>query len=102
MKQTRRTFLQWLFGLSQLNWLVGLFNQGKLRAATPDTKTIPNPEQGDLRFLIFGDWGRDGQFRQTDVAAQMGLAAAARKCRLIISVGDNFYDKGVQTAADSQ
>jgi acid phosphatase len=32
----------------------------------------------------------------------MGLAAAARKCRLIISVGDNFYDKGVQTAADSQ
>jgi tartrate-resistant acid phosphatase type 5 len=102
MKQTRRTFLQWLFGLSQLNWLIGLFNQGKLRAATPDTKSGADPESIDLRFLIFGDWGRDGQFHQTDVATQMGLAAAARKCRLIISVGDNFYDKGVQTAADSQ
>lgn len=102
MKQTRRTFLQWLFGLSQLNWLVGWFNQGNLRAATPDTKSGSGADQKDLRFLIFGDWGRDGQFHQTDVAEQMGLAAAAKKCRLIISVGDNFYDKGVQTAADSQ
>jgi tartrate-resistant acid phosphatase type 5 len=102
MKQTRRTFLQWLFGLSQLNWLVGWFNQGNLRAATPDTRSGSGADQKDLRFLIFGDWGRDGQFHQTDVAEQMGLAAAARKCRLIISVGDNFYDKGVQTAADSQ
>src|SRR5258708_2418480 len=102
MKQTRRTFLQWLMGLSQFNVLVSFFTQGKLRAATPDGKGGPDGEQRDLRFLISGDWGRDGQFHQTDVATQMGLAAAARKCRLIISVGDNFYDKGVQTATDSQ
>jgi tartrate-resistant acid phosphatase type 5 len=102
MKQTRRTFLQWLMGLSQFNVLVSFFTQGKLRAATLDGKGDPDGEQRDLRFLIFGDWGRDGQFHQTDVATQMGLAAAARKCRLIISVGDNFYDKGVQTATDSQ
>jgi len=102
MKQTRRTFLQWLLGLSQLNLLVSFFNPGKLRAATSDTKSGRGAEQSDLRFLIFGDWGREGQFHQTDVATQMGLAAAARKCRFIISVGDNFYDKGVQTATDSQ
>jgi tartrate-resistant acid phosphatase type 5 len=102
MKQTRRTFLQWLMGLSQFNVLVSFFTQGKLRAATLDGKGDPDGEQRDLRFLIFGDWGRDGQFHQTDVATQMGLAAEARKCRLIISVGDNFYDKGVQTATDSQ
>jgi len=102
MKQTRRTFLQWLLGLSQLNLLVSFFKPGKLRAAAPDTKSGRDAEQSDLRFLIFGDWGRDGQFHQTDVATQMGLAAAARKCRFIISVGDNFYDKGVQTATDSQ
>ena len=29
VKQTRRTFLQWLLGLSQLNVLLGFFNQGK-------------------------------------------------------------------------
>jgi len=102
MKQTRRTFLQWLMGLSQFNVLVSFFTQGKLRAATLDEKGGPDGKQRDLRFLIFGDWGRDGQFHQTDVATQMGLATEARKCRLIISVGDNFYDKGVQTATDSQ
>jgi tartrate-resistant acid phosphatase type 5 len=102
MKQTRRTFLEWLLGLSQLNLLVSFFKPAKLRAAAPDTKSGRDAEQSDLRFLIFGDWGRDGQFHQTDVATQMGLAAAVRKCRFIISVGDNFYDKGVQTATDSQ
>jgi tartrate-resistant acid phosphatase type 5 len=102
MKQTRRTFLQWLLGLSQLNLLVSFFTQAKLRAATPDAERGTGTEEGGLEFLIFGDWGRDGQFHQTEVAAQMGLAAAASKCRFIISVGDNFYDKGVQTAADAQ
>ena len=102
MKQTRRTFLEWLLGLSQLNLLVSFFKPAKLRAAAPDTKSGRDAEQSDLRFLIFGDWGREGQFHQTDVATQMGLAAATRKCRFIISVGDNFYDKGVQTATDSQ
>ena len=89
-------------GLSQLNLLVSFFKPAKLRAAAPDTKSGRDAEQSDLRFLIFGDWGREGQFHQTDVATQMGLAAATRKCRFIISVGDNFYDKGVQTATDSQ
>jgi tartrate-resistant acid phosphatase type 5 len=102
MKQTRRTFLQWLLGLSQLNLLVSFFSQGKLRAATPDTHSTSDPNVEGFSFLIFGDWGRDGQFHQADVATQMGLAAAARKCRFIISVGDNFYDKGVQTATDSR
>lgn len=102
MKQTRRTFLQWLLGLSQLNLLVSFFCPGKLRAATPDGKSTPDRDQEDFSFLIFGDWGRDGQFHQGDVATQMGLAAAARKCRFVISVGDNFYDEGVQTPVDSQ
>src|ERR1700756_31008 len=102
MKQTRRTFLEWLLGLSQLNLLVSFFKPAKLRAAAPDTKSGRDAEQSDLRFLIFGDWGREGQFHQTDVATQMGLAAATRKCRFIVSVGDNFYEKGVQSATDPQ
>jgi tartrate-resistant acid phosphatase type 5 len=102
VKQTRRTFLQWLLGLSQLNVLLGFFNQGKLRAETPATKSAIDAGKGEVRFLIFGDWGRDGQFHQTDVATQIGLAAAPRKCRFIISVGDNFYESGVRTATDPQ
>ncbi|MGA8482507.1 MAG: hypothetical protein WB696_31435 [Chthoniobacterales bacterium] len=50
MKQTRRTFLQWLLGLSQLNVLLGFFNQGKLRAETPATKSAIDAGKGEVRF----------------------------------------------------
>ena len=102
MNQSRRTFLQWLVSLFPL--VTGFFTQFRLRAATPvpEQSVVPRSSQTDLTFLIFGDWGRGGQFHQSDVAAQMGLAAAARHCRFIVSVGDNFYDKGVQSDTDPQ
>ena len=53
-------------------------------------------------FLAFGDWGRDGAQHQRDVAVQMGKAAAELGCRFIASVGDNFYENGVQSVDDPQ
>ncbi|MBW8745644.1 MAG: metallophosphoesterase [Sphingomonas sp.] len=53
-------------------------------------------------FLVVGDWGRDGAQHQRDVADAMGRAAADAGARFIISVGDNFYEDGVQSAADAQ
>ena len=101
MKQTRRNFLQWLFGLFPfLPWFFALFQArgeavaGRFVAAASSST--------DLTFLIFGDWGRGGEFHQRDVANQMGLAAAKRRCRFVVSVGDNFYEKGVQSATDPQ
>ncbi|HEX3408150.1 MAG TPA: metallophosphoesterase, partial [Caulobacteraceae bacterium] len=58
--------------------------------------------QAPLTFLAVGDWGRDGAFHQADVAQRMGETAAAVKARFVISVGDNFYEDGVQSAADPQ
>jgi acid phosphatase len=55
-----------------------------------------------LSFLVVGDWGRNGSQHQSDVATQMGLAAASLDSRCIISVGDNFYEDGVQSATDPQ
>src|SRR5580700_8912217 len=102
MKQSRRNFLQWLLGLFPV--VTGLFSQFKLRgaSASPEIPIVANPENAQFSFLIFGDWGRGGEFHQRDVAIQMGVAAAARHCRFIVSVGDNFYEKGVQTATDPQ
>src|SRR5260221_11005803 len=99
MKQTRRNFLQWLFGLFPfLTGLLGLFRaRGGVLAERMVADQSSSP---DLTFLIFGDWGREGEFHQRDVAKQMGLAAARRRCRFIVSVGDNFYEKGVQSATD--
>lgn len=53
-------------------------------------------------FLVVGDWGRDGAQHQRAVAEQMGKAAAETNARFVISVGDNFYENGVQTAHDPQ
>jgi len=101
MKQTRRNFLQWLFGLFPL--CTGFFAQFRARGATTvETPIAAEPSRSELTFLIFGDWGRGGEFHQRDVADQMGLAATRRRCRFIVSVGDNFYEKGVQSANDPQ
>jgi acid phosphatase len=55
-----------------------------------------------LDFLVVGDWGRNGTEHQREVAAQMGRTAASRGPRCVISVGDNFYEDGVQSSADPQ
>ena len=65
-----------------------------------ETPVVADSSSSDLTFLVFGDWGRGGDFHQRDIADQMGLTAAKRHCRFIVSVGDNFYEKGVQTATD--
>ena len=63
-----------------------------LRAASP----------APVRFLVVGDWGRDGASHQRDVAAQMGKTAESLGCRCVFSVGDNFYEDGVQSTNDPQ
>ncbi len=55
-----------------------------------------------LDFLVVGDWGRDGAEHQRDVAIQMGKAAQQRQARFVASVGDNFYDDGVDSITDPQ
>ncbi len=53
-----------------------------------------------LSFLVVGDWGRNGNSHQRDVAIQMDRAAAEKGSRFTISVGDNFYEDGVTSTTD--
>jgi acid phosphatase len=53
-----------------------------------------------LPFVVVGDWGWDGDFKQRDVADQMGKEAARSGSRFVISVGDNFYQDGVGSVSD--
>lgn len=93
MSQTRRDFVRKLFVATQAAALAPLW-PGKLFAA--------DAGKGGLNFLVFGDWGRDGQKEQRAVAEQMGIAAAAIGAKFVISVGDNFYEDGVKSANDPQ
>jgi len=55
-----------------------------------------------LNFIAMGDWGRDGQFGQQDVADQMGRTAAETGTQFVISLGDNFYPDGVPSVEAPQ
>ena len=51
-------------------------------------------------FIAIGDWGRNGEYDQQEVAKQMGLWAASHPNDFVVSVGDNFYPKGVISESD--
>ena len=93
MKQSRRQFVRTLFVATQAA-AIGSLLPRQLFAA--DAKS------GGLNFLVFGDWGRNGEQDQLDVAAQMAVAAKERNAKFIISVGDNFYEHGVKSVDDPQ
>lgn len=64
-------------------------------------KGLLKPEKA-LHFLAMGDWGRNGENYQKEVAAQMGKAAHDLSAAFIIATGDNFYPEGVASTRDYQ
>ncbi len=97
MKQTRREFVRNLFVASQAV-VAGQFLAPHLLAET----IAPAASPEGLNFLVFGDWGRQGEPDQVEVSAQMAKAAHRINPRFIISVGDNFYENGVTSVDDPQ
>ncbi|WP_259070022.1 metallophosphoesterase [Mucilaginibacter sp. X4EP1] len=53
-----------------------------------------------LNFLAIGDWGRNGEYDQAEVARQIGQWATTHPNDFVISVGDNFYPLGVVSEND--
>ena len=87
LRLTRRHALQGLGGLG-------------LSAAVPLSRAWADAGGASLNFLAVGDWGREGNFRQRDVALRMGESAHELDVPFVISVGDNFYDDGVTSVDD--
>ena len=53
-----------------------------------------------VHFMALGDWGRNGEYDQLEVAKQMGAWGAEHPLDFVISNGDNFYPKGVVSEFD--
>eukprot|EP00741_Cyanophora_paradoxa_P005430 tig00000882_g5266.t1 len=53
-------------------------------------------------FAVIGDWGRKGAHHQAALGRVMGQVCASSRapCEFTISVGDNFYDDGVDSTTD--
>lgn len=56
--------------------------------------------EGAFHFYVLGDWGRNGQHAQQEVANAMGRMALIIEPEFIISTGDNFYPNGVASVDD--
>jgi tartrate-resistant acid phosphatase type 5 len=59
-------------------------------------------EEASVSFLLVGDWGRNGHHHQRGVARQMGITAQEIGSLYTVSVGDNFYENGVDSVSDPQ
>lgn len=51
-------------------------------------------------FYVIGDWGRNGYFKQKELANTMHKAGFVIEPEIIISTGDNFYPNGVASVND--
>jgi len=74
---------------------VFLFSQNTQKSDSVFQKT-----QKPLRFIVFGDWGRNGEDNQREVAREMGIVAKKFKPEFIVSTGDNIYPNGVRSTRD--
>ena len=65
-------------------------------------RVAAQPAASVLPFVVLGDWGRRGSDSQAEVGATMGRSAEAVRSRFTISLGDNFYERGVTGIDDPQ
>ena len=61
------------------------------------SKTYP---KADISFLVMGDFGRQGEYHQKEVAKQMAITGTEADIDFIITTGDNIYPKGVASTLD--
>lgn len=61
---------------------------------------VINPLDKSNKFLVIGDWGRNGDDHQLEVADQLLQQVKKHKPDFIISTGDNFYPNGVKSTMD--
>lgn len=55
-----------------------------------------------VTFVTIGDWGQHGEEIQRATAVTLGTWATLVNASFVVSVGDNFYMKGVENEADPQ
>lgn len=53
-----------------------------------------------INFIAMGDFGRNGEYSQKEVANQMGKTAKEFGANFFVITGDNFYPSGVASTQD--
>ena len=82
-------------------WLVSFSNPFVNPTKTLYKQQLQFNDPEGLHFFVLGDWGK-GDTNQRKVAQAMAAEAFISPIDFIISVGDNFYPKGVKNVKDPQ
>ncbi|KAF0486240.1 Metallo-dependent phosphatase [Gigaspora margarita] len=76
-----------------------LYKRPKGSIGTPYPTTFKENYSGDLKFLVFGDWGQKGPGTgQNQVAKAMVTWANHNKTTFVLNAGDSFYQTTNTTA----
>lgn len=62
----------------------------------------PSNGPSAIRFMVLGDFGRDGFCCQRDVALEMARASSTVHAQFVVNVGDAFYEYGLETPHQEQ
>lgn len=103
---TARTRHAQLFGLVLTAWLALSGGVPAQASPSPLSSRVAGPaNNASLRFLVFGDWGGLPFYPYTTriqrhLAKTMAAVASIKNIDFVLSLGDNFYFKGVRSVND--
>src|ERR1700743_1340143 len=89
-----------VIGASMAGPLTALAEPGITHFDSDDLSPSKVKDDYALHFMVVGDWGRNGEYDQLEVAKQMGNWGTEHPLSFVISAGDNFYPSGVISAND--
>jgi len=89
-----------LFGLMLLSSVIIAQSAKTVNSRDSSKLTAITVPPKALNFIAMGDWGRNGEYQQKEVAIQMGITAKQFDAAFILATGDNFYPSGVASTQD--
>ncbi|MDW3645503.1 MAG: metallophosphoesterase [Bacteroidia bacterium] len=88
-----------IFLLGSILILWTLFRKDKSHTAGQMIQVVS--ESRSLNFAVMGDWGVRGKLQQKEVAQQLNAFTQAKGLDFIVTTGDNFYPRGVESVDDA-
>ena len=82
-----------------------LSNAAHFNNVSNSKSSVVFEDSDDIRFVAIGDWGYHGHHHghhQLEVAEALGNWCQYQGCQFIVSLGDNFYSRGVDGVDDKQ
>ena len=82
-----------------------LSNAAHFNNVSNSKSSVVFEDSDDIRFVAIGDWGYHGHHHghhQLEVAEALGNWCQYHGCQFIVSLGDNFYSRGVDGVDDKQ